>query len=120
MGDRLYWIGGIGDDNVPAYYSIGIRTYTSSIATVAPKLSLELDRLAAAGEYASLNRVMSEYVIPLYDFRARKKGYEVTVMKVAMDLVGLVGGPVRPPLPALRPDELDELRAMMKSWAAFL
>ncbi|HEV3026213.1 MAG TPA: dihydrodipicolinate synthase family protein, partial [Planctomycetota bacterium] len=33
LGDRLYWIGGVGDDNVPAYYSIGIRTYTSSIAT---------------------------------------------------------------------------------------
>jgi 5-dehydro-4-deoxyglucarate dehydratase len=120
LGDRLYWIGGIGDDNVPAYYSIGLRTYTSSIATVAPKLSLDLHRLGAAGDYAGLNRLMSEYVIPLYDFRARKKGYEVTAMKAAMDMVGLVGGPVRPPLPALRPDELEELRAMMKSWAPVL
>ena len=120
VGERLSWIGGIGDDCVPGYYAIGIRTYTSSIATVAPKLSLELHRLAAAGEYSSLNRLMSEYVIPLYDFRSRKKGYEVTVMKAAMDLVGLTGGPVRPPLPALRPEELDELRAMMKSWAPVL
>jgi hypothetical protein len=39
LGDRLHWIGGVGDDNLPAYYSIGIRTYTSSIATVAPRLS---------------------------------------------------------------------------------
>jgi 5-dehydro-4-deoxyglucarate dehydratase len=120
LGDRLYWIGGIGDDNVPGYYAIGVRTYTSSIATVAPKLSLELHRLAAAGDYAGLNRLMAEYVIPLYDFRSRKKGYEVTVMKAAMDMVGLAGGPVRPPLPALRPDELEELRAMMKSWAPVL
>jgi 5-dehydro-4-deoxyglucarate dehydratase len=120
LGDRLYWIGGIGDDCVPGYYSIGIRTYTSSIATVAPKLSLELHRLGAAGDYAGLNRLMSEYVIPLYDFRSRKKGYEVTVMKVAMDLVGLTGGPVRPPLPTLRPEETEELRAMMKSWAPVL
>ena len=37
LGDRFHWVGGIGDDCVPAYYSIGIRTYTSSIATVAPK-----------------------------------------------------------------------------------
>src|SRR5688572_17041268 len=105
LGDRLYWIGGIGDDCVPAYYSIGIRTYTSSIATVAPKLSMELHRLGAAGQYDELNRLMAEYVIPLYDFRSRKKGYEVTAMKVAMDIVGLAGGPVRPPLPQLRPEE---------------
>jgi len=31
----------------PAYYSIGIRTYTSSIATVSPKLSIELHEVAA-------------------------------------------------------------------------
>lgn len=54
VGDRLAWIGGAGDDMVPGYYSIGIRTYTSSIATVAPKLSIELDRLAASGDYVGL------------------------------------------------------------------
>jgi dihydrodipicolinate synthase/N-acetylneuraminate lyase len=41
-------------------------------------------------------------------------------MKVAMDAVGLVGGPVRPPLPVLRPEEVDEVRAMMKGWTAVL
>ena len=41
---------------------------------------------------------MNDYVIPLYALRARKKGYEVSAMKVAMDAVGLVGGAVRPPL----------------------
>jgi 5-dehydro-4-deoxyglucarate dehydratase len=63
---------------------------------------------------------MAEYVIPLYDFRARRKGFEVTVMKAAMDLVGLTGGPVRPPLPSLRPEELAELQLLMKSWAPVL
>jgi 5-dehydro-4-deoxyglucarate dehydratase len=120
VGDRLYWIGGAGDDCVPAYYAIGIRCYTSSIATVAPKLSLELHRVAAAGDHDRLGRLMAEYVVPLYDLRARRKGYEVTVMKVAMDLVGLAGGPARPPLPALRTDEVGELQAMMKSWAPLL
>src|SRR5262249_8417271 len=47
VGDRLRWIGGAGDDMVPGYYSIGIRTYTSSIATVAPRLSLALHDAAA-------------------------------------------------------------------------
>jgi 5-dehydro-4-deoxyglucarate dehydratase len=120
VGDRLYWIGGIGDDCVPGYYAIGVRTYTSSIATVAPRLSLELHRVAAAGDYTALGKLMNDYVVPLYDFRARKKGYEVTVMKAAMDMVGLRGGPVRPPLPGLRAEETDELRAMMKKWTPVL
>lgn len=120
VGDRLYWIGGIGDDCVPGYYSIGIRTYTSSIATVAPKLSLELHVLAAAGESEKLGRHMSDYVIPLYAFRARRKGYEVSVMKEMMNLVGLSAGPVRPPLPNLAQEELAELKTMLKKWQPFL
>ena len=48
VGDRLQWIGGAGDDMVAAYYSTGIRTYTSSIATVAPRLSLKLRELGQA------------------------------------------------------------------------
>src|SRR5262244_4050638 len=69
VGARLYWIGGAGDDMVPGYYSIGIRTYTSSIATVAPKLSLALHDVASAGERKKLAELMRECVLPLYALR---------------------------------------------------
>src|SRR5260370_42255089 len=105
VGDRLYWIGGAGDDMVPAYYSIGIRTYTSSIATVAPRLSLKLHELAAVGSHDELERLMHNCVIPLYAIRGRRKGYEVSTMKALMDLSGLRGGPVRPPLVSIRDKE---------------
>ena len=120
VGDRLYWIGGAGDDTVPGYYAIGIRTYTSSIANVAPQLSLELHERAAACDASGLAQLMSDYVIPLYAFRARRKGYEVSVMKEMMNLLGLAGGPVRPPLPNLRPEEVDELQVMLKQWRPVL
>jgi 5-dehydro-4-deoxyglucarate dehydratase len=120
VGDRLYWIGGVGDDCVPAYYSIGIRTYTSSIATIAPRLSLQLHEVASAGDTTKLMKLMNDYVIPLYAFRARRKGYEVSAMKAMMDLVGLSGGPVRPPLPNLRPEEITEVKAMLERWSPFL
>lgn len=120
VGDRLHWIGGAGDDGVPGYYSIGIRTYTSSIATVAPKLSLQLHETASSGDQATLLRLMNDYVIPLYAFRARRKGYEVTVMKELMNLAGLAAGPVRPPLPSLRPEEMAELRALLERWRNWL
>jgi len=120
VGDRLHWIGGAGDDMVPAYYSIGIRTYTSSIANVAPRLSLRLHELASAGGSSELDRLMSDLVIPLYALRARRKGYEVSAMKAMMDLCGLVGGPVRPPLVDLRPVDLEGLRNQMEGWRAWV
>jgi len=116
VGSRLHWIGGIGDDAVPGYYAIGLRTYTSSIATVAPRLSLRLHETASAGEAAALKRLMDEYVIPLYALRARRRGYEVTVMKEMMNRVGLAAGPVRPPLPPLRPEDAAEVAALVERW----
>jgi 5-dehydro-4-deoxyglucarate dehydratase len=116
VGDRLHWIGGAGDDMVPGYYSIGIRTYTSSIANVAPRLSLRLHELASAGHSDDLARLMDELVIPLYVLRARRKGYEVSAMKAMMDMIGLTGGPVRPPLVDLRPEEIQTLRGMIDHW----
>lgn len=120
VGERLHWIGGAGDDAVPAYYSIGIRTFTSSIANVAPKLSLRLHELASAGHSDELTRLMNELVIPLYELRARRKGYEVSAMKSMMDMIGLVGGPVRPPLVDLKPEEVEALRGMMERWKAWI
>jgi 5-dehydro-4-deoxyglucarate dehydratase len=120
LGDRLHWIGGAGDDMVPGYYCIGIRTYTSSIANVAPKLSLRLHELASAGKSDELTRLMNELVIPLYALRARRKGYEVSVMKVMMDMLGLVGGPVRPPLVDVRDEDAALIREMLERWRAWL
>jgi 5-dehydro-4-deoxyglucarate dehydratase len=120
LGDRLHWIGGVGDDNVPAYYSIGIRTYTSSIATVSPRLSVELHDVASRGDAAALAKLMDAFVTPLYAFRARRKGYEVSVMKEMMNILGMAAGPVRPPLADVRKEEIAELKEMLKGWKAWL
>ena len=120
VGDRLHWIGGAGDDMVPAYYSIGIRTYTSSIATVAPRLSLKLHELAADGCYDELTSLMNDCVIPLYAVRARRRGYEVSTMKALMDMAGLNGGQVRPPLVDVTAEEREEMRVIIKNWKPFL
>ena len=120
LGERLHWIGGAGDDMVPGYYSIGIRAYTSSIANVAPRLSLRLHELASAGKSQELSKLMNELVIPLYALRTKRKGYEVSAMKALMDMIGLAGGPVRPPLVELRNDEIAMLRASLEKWRPWL
>lgn len=120
VGERLVWIGGAGDDLVGAYYSSGIRTFSSSIATVAPALSLKLHELAVADDTEALAELLQSCVIPLYALRARRRGYEVSAMKALMDMIGMNGGPVRPPLVNVTPEELDELRIILCHWEKFL
>ncbi len=120
VGERLHWIGGAGDDMVGAYYSIGLRTFSSSIATVAPRLSLRLHELGEAGDNETLMELLDRSVVPLFAIRARRKGYEVSTMKAMMEMVGLNAGPVRPPLVNVTPQEEDELRAILSTWEKFL
>jgi len=88
----------------------------TSIANVAPRLSLRLHELASAGHSAELDKLMKELVIPLYALRARRKGYEVSVMKAMMDMIGLAGGPVRPPLVDVTAEDMNTPSKMIERW----
>jgi 5-dehydro-4-deoxyglucarate dehydratase len=113
LGERLEWIGGAGDDMVPAYYATGVRGYTSSVSNVAPGLAVALHDHAAAGHADALRPLMDKLIVPLYALRGRRRGYEVSVMKALMDLLGLAGGPVRPPLPEVQADDLPLVRQLV-------
>jgi 5-dehydro-4-deoxyglucarate dehydratase len=119
VGDRLAWLGGLGDDCVPAYFAVGVQAYTSSISNIAPRLSLELAEAGMARDFARLDGLMAKYVHPLYALRERTKGYEVAIMKAAMEIVGLPAGPVRPPLSNCSEKDLADLRQLMEVYADF-
>jgi 5-dehydro-4-deoxyglucarate dehydratase len=118
-GDRLAWYGGLGDDCVPAYFAIGVQAYTSSISNIAPGVSLALAEAGVARDFARIDELMKKYVHPLYALRERVRGYEVAVMKVAMEILGMPAGPVRPPLTNCRPQDVDDLRQLMKVYEEF-
>src|SRR6266849_2421213 len=113
VGDRLAWFGGLGDDCVPEYFAIGVQAYTSSISNIAPKVSLALAEAGMARDFPRLNALMAKYVHPLYALRERMKGYEVSVMKEAMEMLGIPAGPVRPPLTKCRPQDVEDLRKVV-------
>lgn len=114
VGDRLAWLGGIGDDCVPAYFAIGVQAYTSSISNIAPKLSLQLAEAGLAKDFVRLDELMRRYVHPLYAIRDRLRGYEVAVMKQAMEILGMAAGPVRPPLANCRPEDVADIRKVLE------
>jgi 5-dehydro-4-deoxyglucarate dehydratase len=112
-GDRLAWFGGSGDDCVPGYFAIGVQAYTSSISNISPRLSLALAEAGLNRDFQHLNQLMHRYVNPLYALRERSKGYEVAVMKQAMEILGMSAGPVRPPLTNCRAKDVEDLRKLM-------
>ena len=119
-GDRLAWFGGLGDDCVPGYFAIGVQAFTSSISNIAPRLSIALAEAGLQRDWNRLNQLMERYVHPLYALRERARGYEVAMMKEAMEMLGLPAGPVRPPLMSSRPQDLQDLRQVIESYRELL
>ncbi len=117
VGDRLAWLGGLGDDCVPGYFAVGVQAYTSSISNIAPRLSVELAEAGMARDFARLDGLMKKYVHPLYALRERVKGYEVAVMKAAMEILGMPAGPVRPPLCNCAEKDIADLRQLLEVYA---
>jgi 5-dehydro-4-deoxyglucarate dehydratase len=114
VGDRLAWMGGVGDDHTPAYFAIGVQAYTSSISNIAPKLSIALADAGLSGDFGRLNELLVKYVHPLYAIREHKRGYEIAVMKHAMEILGMKAGPVRPPLQNCTETEVEEIRQLLE------
>jgi 5-dehydro-4-deoxyglucarate dehydratase len=118
-GDRLAWFGGLGDDCVPGYFAIGVQAYTSSISNLSPAISLALAEAGMERDFTRLNELMTKYVHPLYAIRERARGYEVAVMKEAMEILGMSAGPVRPPLMNCRPMDIEDTRKLMEVYREF-
>ena len=111
--DRLVWLAGAGDDLVGPYFAAGAEGFTSSLACFWPEASVELYRLAAAGDYAGLAGYHHRVVRPIYALRQRRPGFEVSVMKAAMDILGYTAGPARSPLANLSDADHAELAELL-------
>lgn len=113
VGDRLLWLGGVGDDMVAGYFAAGAKGFTSSIANFMPEVSVELFKQAKAGNFQRVRELSAEKVQAIYDLRVARKGYEVSMVKEAMELLGMKAGPVRPPLVNVAPEDRERLRAAL-------
>jgi len=113
VGDRLVWLAGVGDDMVNSYFAAGAEGFTSSAANFMPEVALALFEAARAGNFTEVNRLLATRIQPVFNVRARRRGYEVTTTKEAMNLLGRRGGRVRPPLAELTDADRRDLRAAL-------
>ena len=112
--DRLVWLAGVGDDLVGAYFAGGAQGFTSSLACFWPEASAELYRLASTGDFDGLRAYHQRVVRPFYELRQRGRGFEVSVMKAAMEILGHPAGAPRPPLGRLSDKDLADLQELLQ------
>ena len=113
FGDRFHWINGMAEPFVPSYWKLGVETFTSGLACFMPETTLRIRALALQGNFAEVNAILDDLVLPMYELRNRRPGYKVSMIKTAMSLAGIPAGDVRPPLVAMDAADQEDLRSLM-------
>ncbi|GAB3742746.1 hypothetical protein GCM10028794_28790 [Silanimonas algicola] len=62
----------------------------------------------------STGRLIDEFFLPYLAIRAKGEGYAVSIVKAGATIVGKSAGRVRPPLSDLKPQEAEELAALIR------
>ena len=61
FGDRYTWINGMAEPFVPAYWNLGIQTFTSGLACFMPKTTIDILHMAQAGDFPGITRVLRRH-----------------------------------------------------------
>lgn len=111
------WVCGLAEGWAAAFRALGARGFTSGLVNVWPERSLEILAALDRGDYESA-RTLVDAIAPFETMRTRhNNGANVTVVKTAMELLGIPVGPVRRPgLPALDDADRKKLAAILGAW----
>jgi len=117
MGERFAYLGGLPTAEVyaAAYKALGTPVYSSAVFNFIPKTAMQFYRAVATDDLKTQHRLLHDFFMPYLDIRNRGQGYAVSIVKAGAKLVGHDAGPVRPPLTDLKPDEMAQLEALIKS-----
>jgi 4-hydroxy-tetrahydrodipicolinate synthase len=110
---ELAWVCGLAEGHALSFWSAGAIGFTSGIANFTPQLSLRLLEALKAGRLEAAAQIVDR-VQPLEDLRAAADGaHNVAVVKAAMDVLGLAGGGLRPPLSSLTATDQPALQTIL-------
>lgn len=113
FGDRMAWVNGMAEILAAPYFAAGAQAFTSGLVNFAPQITLAVWEAGAAGRWADLHDLVARQVRPLIELRERRRGYGITVVKEAMNLLGMPGGAARSPLVPLAPEDREDLRRVL-------
>lgn len=111
------YVCGLAESWAPAFSAVGARGFTSGLVNVAPQFSLQVHEALTSGDFSAARKVVEK--IELFErLRTRyRNGANVTVVKEAMEILGLRVGPVRAPgLTRLDEQDRKTLEGLLASW----
>ncbi|KJF67512.1 dihydrodipicolinate synthase family protein [Rhizobium nepotum] len=111
------YVCGLAESWAPAFCAVGARGFTSGLVNVAPQFSLQVHDALTAGNFSAARKIVEK--IELFErLRTRyRNGANVTVVKEAMEILGLAVGPVRAPgLARLDKEDRAALEGLLASW----
>lgn len=113
-GDDAVWLNGVAERYAPGFAVEGAAGFTTGVGNFLPEVSLELHDAIEAGDWERA-RDLRELLRPLEDLREETGGgslaaaNNVPLVKRGLELAGLHGGPVRPPLVELSDDDRERV-----------
>jgi 5-dehydro-4-deoxyglucarate dehydratase len=117
MGDRFAYLGGLPTAEVyaAAYKALGTPVYSSAVFNFIPKTAMDFYEAVRTDDMATQHKLLKDFFMPYLDIRNKVPGYGVSIIKAGATLVGHDAGPVRAPLTDLKPHEMEQLDALIKS-----
>ncbi|MER6949673.1 5-dehydro-4-deoxyglucarate dehydratase [Nonomuraea sp. NPDC000554] len=103
-----------------AYRSIGVPAYSSAVHAFAPEIAQSFFRAFHADDHAAMERLLSEFYVPLVELRDQGIGYSVSLVKAAARLRGANVGSVRAPLADPPPEHVEALDALLTKGLALV
>lgn len=109
VGDQLVYVNGRAEPLMAYYAAAGATVLATAIGNFDPALALAAYAAAEKNDHEMMRAILAPRATPWYRLRERNRGFLISVSKASMNLMGLAGGSVRPPLSDLQPDVEREL-----------
>jgi 4-hydroxy-tetrahydrodipicolinate synthase len=114
--EDIVWICGSAEMWTPFFFVAGAEGFTSGLVNVDTKRSIKLLNALKEKRFEDAMEIWNE-LRPFEELRERQKnGNNVSVVKEAMNQIGLSNGIVRPPICYLEENDVKELRNTLNSW----
>lgn len=118
LGERFAYLGGLPTAEVyaDAYKALGVSVYSSAVFNFMPEMAMRFYQAVQNDDDATVGRLLDDFFLPYLEIRNRSPGYAVSIVKAGVSLIGRPAGHVRPPLTDLKPDEMQQLDALIQAY----
>lgn len=114
IGDRLVYVNGKAEMMMIYYFLAGATCNATAIGNFDPLLALAAWQAADAGDFQKVKELLLPKGRPWYRLREKNRSYLISLTKASMELAGLCGGAVRPPLSEIASEDRIQLRDLME------